>query len=199
LSSRALHSVRDSYTEEKLRSIGITNVINTGCPTMWPLARQKPEDIPCQKANTALLMLTDYYSRPELDSKLVDLVLEEYEKVYYWPQGRYDLELPSQKDRPLIRLEPTVEALDEFLQSYGAFDYIGTRLHGGIMCLLARKRSLILEVDNRAREIARDTGLPTTARDNYDYIAHWISNPTPVKITINEAAICRWRSQFGVT
>ena len=35
LSSEFMHSVRDSFTEEQLRSVGINNVINTGCPTMW--------------------------------------------------------------------------------------------------------------------------------------------------------------------
>ena len=76
LSRKGPHSVRDGYTEEKLRAMGFTNVINTGCPTMWPLADRKPGDIPSQKADTALLMLTDYHSKPELDARVVNLVLQ---------------------------------------------------------------------------------------------------------------------------
>lgn len=36
-----IHSVRDRYTERKLKSIGIENVVYTGCPTMWKLTPEK--------------------------------------------------------------------------------------------------------------------------------------------------------------
>lgn len=196
LSIDALHSVRDSYTEDKLRSIGMHNVINTGCPTMWPFARVGSDDIPRQKAPEALLMLTDYSQEPELDKRLTDLLLANYRTVYYWPQGRNDLELVAGCDSRLVRLESSVAALEAFIGSGKQFDYVGTRLHGGIICLLARKRSLILEVDNRAREIARDTGLTTCERDNFEFMTRWIAGPTETHVSVDEAAIGKWVAQF---
>jgi hypothetical protein len=196
LSRRALHSVRDGYTEAKLRSVGFKNVINTCCPTMWPLAQMNSEAIPRQKADTALLMLTDYYSRPELDTRLAELVLQRYAKVYFWPQGRKDMELIAQFGSRLTPLQTNVASFDEFINSGIQFDYIGTRLHGGVICLLAGKRSLIVEVDNRAREIARDTGLPTAARDDFEFMARWITGPTETHIALPLDAIARWRAQF---
>ena len=41
LDKKYLHSVRDSYAEEKLAAIGITNVVNTACPSMWELTPEK--------------------------------------------------------------------------------------------------------------------------------------------------------------
>ncbi|HEY9883257.1 MAG TPA: polysaccharide pyruvyl transferase family protein, partial [Thermosynechococcaceae cyanobacterium] len=87
LSYKGIHSVRDNYTKKKLQSIGIRNVINTGCPTMWPLANLKPNDIPQTKATNVLVMLTDYSKNVELDRRLLELAINNYETVYFWPQG----------------------------------------------------------------------------------------------------------------
>ena len=46
LSKTLLHSVRDSYAESKLKELGIENVINTGCPTMWDLNKEHCSKIP---------------------------------------------------------------------------------------------------------------------------------------------------------
>jgi SAM-dependent methyltransferase len=199
LSSQWVHSVRDSYTLQKMRAMGIDNVINTGCPTMWPLANATSDEFPRQKADAVLLMLTDYvslYTKPELDARLVELLLERYRTVYYWPQGRADRGLVGPWSGRLKILDPTVAALFELVNGPEPFDYVGTRLHGGVTCLLARRRSLILEVDNRAAEIAKDTNLPTCARDDFESIARWIDGPSDTSITMDITAIDRWRNQF---
>ncbi len=72
-------------------------------------------------------------------------------------------------------LEHTFDSLKKFLASGTPVDYIGTRLHGGVFCLLRGKRSLIVEVDNRATEIARDTGLPTVKRVDLETLRRWIA------------------------
>ncbi|XHX79216.1 MAG: polysaccharide pyruvyl transferase family protein [Stenomitos frigidus ULC029] len=194
----ALHSVRDEYTRNKLELIGIRNVINTGCPTMWPLADLAPGDVPTQKAKQALVMLTDYLKEPELDRKLLELLLAKYEKVFFWPQGKGDADYVASLnlDLPMIWLDRSLESLENFVDTAGAFDYIGTRLHGGVRCLLSKKRSLILEVDNRAKEIAADTGLPTVKRDDFASLEHWIDNPSVTKISIDLANVEQWRNQF---
>lgn len=194
----ALHSVRDEYTRKKLASIGIKNVINTGCPTMWPLADLQPGAVPTQKAKQALVMITDYLKEPELDRKLIELLFAKYEKVFFWPQGKGDADYVTSLnlDHPMIWLDRSLESLENFVDTAGAFDYIGTRLHGGVRCLLSKKRSLILEVDNRAKEIAADTGLPTAKRDDFAYLAHWIDTPHVTHISIDLANVEQWRNQF---
>jgi len=58
------------------------------------------------------------------------------------------------------------------------------------------KRPLVLEVDNRAKEIARDTGFPTAPRGDFAAISRWIAGSSPLHIRINSAAIGQWREQF---
>ncbi|WP_421656725.1 polysaccharide pyruvyl transferase family protein [Leptothermofonsia sp. ETS-13] len=196
LSGKLNHSVRDRYTLKKLQAIGINNVINTGCPTMWPLAGIRSEEFPREKSSNVLVMLTDYKKKPDLDRRLLELLLAKYTNVYVWPQGRGDKQYISDLNVPVTLLEHSLLSLDQFIHSGIAFDYIGTRLHGGVRCLCARKRSLILEVDNRAKEIAQDTDLPTVERDNFDYISQWIDGSSTPEIKLNMEAIQQWKSQF---
>lgn len=196
LSKTALHSVRDDYTRQKLEAIGFTNVINTGCPTMWPFADFDFSKVPACRAENALVMLTDYTKSPELDRHLLSTVAGYYKKVYFWPQGQGDLDYVRSLSVPVIALEHSMESLNDFLQSGVAFDYIGTRLHGGIYCTLAGKRSLVLRIDNRATEISRETGFPTVARDDFDFIQKWVLNPVPVHVHVNSVAIQQWCGQF---
>src|SRR5690606_13010421 len=51
LNKEYIHSVRDSYTETKLKELGIENVLNTACPTMWKLTPEHCEQIPQKKAD----------------------------------------------------------------------------------------------------------------------------------------------------
>ncbi len=197
LSHQYFHSVRDSYTEKQLKFAGFRNVLNTGCPTMWPLADLKQKELSVSKAPNVLLMLTDYSKQPSIDSQLIELLFEKYETVFVWPQGRQDLEYIRSFNKPFKILEHSFNSLNQFLSSGVNFDYIGTRLHGGIKCLLARKRSLILEIDNRAKEIARDTNLPTAERDDFTYVGAWIEKPFYLDIKLKTDNITRWKKQFN--
>ncbi|WP_009633332.1 polysaccharide pyruvyl transferase family protein [Synechocystis sp. PCC 7509] len=198
LNKNKFHSVRDDYTKSMLETAGIRNVINTGCPTMWGLTDMKSDDIPTTKADNALLMLTDYSKNIDLDKKLIQLLINNYQKVYAWPQGRSDKEYLSNLGFSGIFLDHSLPALDEFLNSKISFDYIGTRLHGGIRCIMNKRRSLILEIDNRAKEIAKNTGLPTINRADFDYIKNWIIQGSITKINIDPFPIKQWKQQFLV-
>jgi polysaccharide pyruvyl transferase WcaK-like protein len=196
LSSNRIHSVRDNYTKKKLQSIGIRNVINTGCPTMWPLANLKPNDLPQTKATNALVMLTDYSKNIELDRTLLELAISNYETVYFWPQGAGDRDYVTQFNLPVTILDRSLPALEKLLKADISLDYIGTRLHGGIRCLLAKRRALILRIDHRATEIAQETGLPSVDRADFASMERWIHEPFVTKITVDTAAIERWQQQF---
>ncbi|MBD2230084.1 polysaccharide pyruvyl transferase family protein [Phormidium tenue] len=196
LSSKYIHSVRDGYTQRKLEEIGFRNVVNTSCPTMWPLATVKPESFPVKKSENVLLTLTDYNKNPSLDKKLISLLTQKYKTVYFWPQGRGDLDYFSHLGFSVKILEHSFEALKVFLSSTLNFDYIGTRLHGGIYCLCASRRSLIIEIDNRSKELSEDTSLPTVKRNDLEYIEHWIESSFEFKVTLDLDAIKLWKSQF---
>lgn len=49
LSKEYIYSVRDSYTEKRLKDIGLLNVINTGCPTIWKFNQSFCNLIPRKK------------------------------------------------------------------------------------------------------------------------------------------------------
>jgi hypothetical protein len=201
LSRSFVHSVRDGYTKQKLARCGVRNVVNTSCPTLWGLAGQKKVVNTNKPAKNVLLMITDYRKDEESDRALMRILMDAYEKIYFWPQGEMDLSyltgLFPEKQSKLVVLDRTLEALDACLAGTPDLDYVGTRLHGGIRCLLAGKRGLILEVDNRATEIAKETGLPSLPRTDLANIKKWVQSGWPSEIRVDEAPIKQWRAQFG--
>jgi len=195
LSDTLLHSVRDQYTLNKLKAVGIENVLNTGCPTIWPLAEFDSGEFPTGKADNAIVMLTDYKKNRKLDRNFLGLMNQKYRRVYCWPQSRKDIAYLKSFRLPITILDNSLVALQQFLEQTEC-DYIGTRLHGGIFCLLAKKRSLIIAVDNRAVELGKETGLPVVARDDLSKIEQWIEGSYETRITVNKEAIRQWKSQF---
>jgi hypothetical protein len=201
LSRTHVHSVRDSYTKKKLASCGVWNVVNTSCPTLWGFAGQKKVVNDQKPAKNVLLMLTDYRKDEEADALLVSCLGGRYRTIYFWPQGEMDLSylhsLIADKGLNLVVLERTLDALDACLSTVPDLDYVGTRLHGGIRCLIAGKRSLILQVDNRATEIASETGLPALPRTDLPNIKKWVEVGWKSEICVDEKPINKWRSQFA--
>ncbi|WP_242392778.1 polysaccharide pyruvyl transferase family protein [Anaeromyxobacter oryzisoli] len=192
-----LHSVRDRFTEQILRSAGFSRIIYTGCPTMWDLGWPATRDVPVEKAESALLMLTDYSRNPPSDRALIDLLRRRYASVSFWPQGDHDLQYLRQLGCECNVVAPGLDALGEFLASRrGKIDYIGTRLHGGIFCIHKGIRSLVLSIDNRAAEISKDTGLPCASRDDLAGVERWIDARAPTRLSMPTENIAAWRSQF---
>jgi len=196
LNKNYFHSVRDGYTEQNLKSIGITNVINTCCPTMWSLTEEHCAKIPTKKSNSVLLTFTEYNQKPDYDSRLINILSQEYEKIYFWTQQPKDYEyIRNICGESVVYVKPSLKALDEILSSYDT-DYVGTRLHAGIRALQHKRRALILSVDNRAIEIGRDTNLPTASREDMESISSWINSNYETQIKLPLANINEWRNQF---
>lgn len=167
LSKNVFHSVRDSFSEQKLKSMGIPNVLNTGCPTMWNLTPERCAAIPVVKATNAICTVTDYCRDKANDKAMLDVLLDSYEKVYLWLQGRDDLAYIQElgyQDK-LILVPSTLADYDTVLKQ-SDLDYVGTRLHAGIRALSTGHRSLIISIDNRAECIGADTGLPIIRRED---------------------------------
>jgi len=73
--SQMLHSVRDNYTKIMLESAGITNVINTGCPTLWNLTPEHVSQIPREKSESVVMTVTAYKPNKVEDKKLFQILI----------------------------------------------------------------------------------------------------------------------------
>lgn len=188
LSKHNFHSVRDSYTQEMLNKIGIPNVLNTGCPTMWGLTPEHCFDIPSLKADNVVTTITDYNFDGEIEREFLELLLKNYKKVYVWLQGDND-RIRLQEIGMLSKLHvipPSLSAYRNIIANRDlSLDYIGTRLHAGIYALNYKIRTLVLAIDNRAIEISKDTNLPSCSRKDVKYIQEWIYDNRKTTITLN--------------
>lgn len=200
LNNNFIHSVRDEYTKQQLNSIGIMNVINTGCPTLWTLTENHCRSINAHKMDTVVFTLSDWRKQPENDVKLIELLARNYEKLVFWPQGKGDAEYLATLELSHINIEhlpATLEAFDNILATRKV-DYIGVRLHGGIRALHHKCRSLILAVDNRAVEMQKDFNIPAIAPDAFTEISNWINSTQIVDIKLDYDSINEWKQQFKV-
>lgn len=193
-----LHSVRDQYTQNKLRQAGFRNIINTGCPTTWALTPEFCLDIPVQKAREVVSTITDYRRDPEKDSEMLAILSRNYDHVYLWLQGRHDEEYLQTLNVPanLTTIPASLGAYEEVLRK-GCVDYVGTRLHAGIHALNHKIRSIILAVDNRATEMGRDVNLPVIQRDEIsEKLEKKIQSDFATEIRIKQENIDRFKAQF---
>ncbi|WP_347159312.1 polysaccharide pyruvyl transferase family protein [Pontibacter chitinilyticus] len=201
LSGKRFHSVRDGYTLDKMKKMGINNTLNTSCITSWKL---QGLEVNKRKINkSCLFTLTDYNQNPELDNKLIDLLVNFYTNgIHYFPQGSRDEEyiktLDSyKKNKSIIKIiNRSNESFYDMLSQ--DVDYIGTRLHGGVKCLQRNMDALIIAVDNRALEISKDINLPVVKRDDFESIIAWIEGKqlfSPINLPLE--SIAKWKSQFN--
>ena len=199
LSPNLIHSVRDEKAKRFLNDMGFNNVVNTACPTMWGLTKELQASISPNQASTVITSITDYAFDPVLDKRMLEVLRRCYDRVAIWIQGSHDLDWCLEKTIDLAEFDligPDVSELDSFLDS-GNVDYIGTRLHAGIRALNHGVRSLIIAVDNRARQIAQDTNLPVIERNAVDdQLERWIRSPFHCEIKLPFEAINTWKSQF---
>lgn len=198
LSKEGIHSVRDSFSEKKLRDMGIHNVLNTGCPTMWGLTPEHCATIPTQKAAHVICTLTDYCRDAENDRAMMDILIKNYQSVYFWLQGQDDFEyihfLGYENKVKLIK--PSLTAFDAVLDQTD-LDYVGTRLHAGIRALNKGHRSLIISIDNRADSIHKDTQLPVIQREKISYmLERKIDEELYTRIILPWEKINLWMKQF---
>ncbi len=201
LSKKYFHSVRDEYTLNKLKSIGVDNVINTSCPTMWSLTQEFCESIPRNKSKDVVVTLTDYRMDIQNDSKLLACLSKWYKKVFIWPQGHLDYKYINGilgglgvDNVEVIRAD--LKCYDDLLENNPSIDYVGTRLHAGVRALQKGIRSIIIEVDNRASEKAKSFDIVTVSRNDFDRLEVLINEGFCTKIRIPLSEINRWKEQF---
>lgn len=191
------HSVRDERSQEYVENILGLKAINTGCVTMWMLTPQFCKTIPTKKATTALITIT---ARPQLnpnEQKMIDIVNDNYDKVYCWIQGDRDLEYLKQfKNIENIKIIPPVKDAYEHVLNTVDLDYIGTRLHGGVYAMRHRKRAIIIAIDERAKEINAKNNLNCLMQNEIDKLEDMINSEFETKVIMPFDEIARWKAQF---
>lgn len=195
LSKEYVHSVRDDKTKSILENIGF-NAINTGCPTLWSLSPELCNEIPTKKTNSVVFTLTDYSRDIDSDQKLINILKENYEKIYFWPQGSGDYEYFNTFENlsGIEVIPPTVEEFSSILNN--DIDYVGTRLHGGIYGMKHRRRSIIIAVDHRAREMNKSYNINCLERKEIDKLSQLINSEFTTSVNLNNENIKQWIKQF---
>lgn len=199
LSNKFIHSVRDQYTFDKLNSIGIKNILNTGCPTLWKLSEDHCKEIPSSKANNVIMTFTDYKPDLGLDKRLFEIVSRSYERIYIWIQGSRDKDyikkIIGSNDKVEL-VKPTLKSYDEILSLNIDLDYVGTRLHAGIRAMQHKRRSLIVSVDNRATEMGKNFNLNVIERKQVNDVKDFINIDFKTDVKLPNSDILKWKNQF---
>jgi len=191
LSNSTFHSVRDSYTANKMREMGLDNVINTSCPTLWSLDGYK--NIKTNSHKKCLTCFTDYRPDQEANNTLLEILLAHYpDGITVFPQGDHDIrDIGSLKI--FIEHQDKIEVLPHDISLFfkrvaqNDADYVGTRLHAGAYCMAQGLESLIIGVDNRSIEINKDINLPVVERNDFQSLERWLEGKRifdPVKIPL---------------
>lgn len=198
LSRNCLHSVRESYALKMLASIGITDAVNTGCPTIWSLSPAGCARLPKRKASAVLTAVNSYprLKNPAADRRMIETLRKHYDTVYLWIQTHTDYTYARSLDSHLLFVDPSLAALDALLTSELDIDYVGVRLHAGIRAIQKGRRAIILEIDHRAREMGRDFGLPTVERTDFERLEQMIRQPLGISVRPPRREIDLWKSQF---
>lgn len=197
LSNTFIHSVRDSYTLSRLVDLGFSNVLNTSCPTTWNLTRDVTDKIPNIKSDTVVFTLTDYNVDLSFYKDFLFFLNNSFKNIFFWPQGVGDFNILKNISGDLNRVKILPSNLNgyvNFCRNY-EFDYIGTRLHAGILALEHSHRALIIAIDNRALEISRDINIPIVNK-NILKIHDLVESDYKTNINIPTEAIDLWKSQF---
>ena len=196
LSQRFTHSVRDSSAMKIVEAAGRC-VLNGACPTIWTLPRQ--QSFAPARPEHVIFSLTAYRADRDADARFLDWLKTRYTRFSFWPQQVEDIAyFDSFANRPdATRIAPNLAAFDRALADPAALDVVGSRLHGGIHGLHAGRRSVILAVDNRAREIGAETQIPVLDRaEAPDRLDALLDALIEIDVTASHELATRYLSQF---
>jgi len=202
LTKRYIHSTRDNETAQYLKSIGVKNVLFTGCPTLWAIDERIDLNL-LKSRKKCLFALTDYDKNSSRDNEIISQLLKNFEELVYFPQGHGDEAYLKQLDSYTIGkerisiLSRSLNELDRFsLQN--DFVFVGTRLHLGIYLLNKNIPALIIGIDNRAIEMAKSINLPVINLTDLSKISSWCKGDGMFgKINLPHENIEKWKNQFN--
>jgi hypothetical protein len=201
LSKQYKHSLRENYAIRYLKKSFFSNLLHTSCPTTWQLNTAFNNVFDPARENI-LFTLTDYNRDVQQDTLLIEQLLgQSSNKLIFFPQGHEDAEyltsLKIYKDNQpkFALLQYDYNEFEQFVRSE-KFNYVGTRLHAGIMSLRYNHPSLIIGIDNRALEMEKDTGLNVVDRNDADKISRWLKGYKPPLLHLPLQNIAGWKEQF---
>lgn len=191
------HSARDERSKLYMESLGL-KAINTGCVTMWMLTPEHCAQIPTQKAEKVVFTITAGCF-DERDQIMLDVLLRNYQEVYFWPQGHedYDKFVKMNNSDKVHVLQASKEAYDNYLTNNDT-DYVGTRLHGGVYAMRHKRRAIIIAIDERARAINEKNHLNCIEKDNIQQLDGMVNSEFATNIVMPFEEIQRWKKQFGI-
>lgn len=194
LDSSGLHAARDHQTVAITREHGFSNVEFTSCPTTWRLSGEHTAGIPVEPQRQVVTTLTDYKRDPVGDRKMLAHLLDRYPTVYLWPQSPNDARYARSLGFDRLEVLPAdLAAFDELLTTESSLEFCGTRLHAGVRALQKQRRTTIIGVDNRARELAASTGLPVVSSSEIDDLPCKLASGDPLHICLRVDSIRRFR------
>lgn len=192
------HSARDERSKQYMERLGL-KAINTGCVTMWMLTPDFCSTIPTKKAGRVVFTLTasDKQENKVKDQRMLDILSDCYDEVYFWPQGIDDnAYLNSLQTSKLVHvLQASKQAYDDYLTN-NETDYVGTRLHGGVYAMRHRRRAIIIAIDERARAINAKNHLNCIDYNELNLLGDMIHSEFKTQINMDFDAIRKWKSQF---
>lgn len=196
LNTKFYHSVRDLRTKQYVESLGL-KALNTGCVTMWMLTPDFCKTIPSKKSDRVVFTLTASDIIDPLDQSFIDTLIKSYKKIYFWPQGDMDYKYLHKFNHieDIIILQTTKQAYQNLLLE-DDIEYVGTRLHAGIYAMRHAKRSIILVIDERAREINESNNLNCLEKKDIFQLNNFINSEFETKIRMPLKAIEMWKNQF---
>lgn len=196
LSHDFYHSARDQRTKEYIEGLGL-KAINTGCVTMWKLTPEFCRTIPTSKSSQVVFTMTSRNGINQKDQFLIDTLVSNYDKVFFWPQGINDYQYLQRFDNiaHIQVLQASKQDYDDYLSASDT-DYVGTRLHGGVYAMRHGKRAIIIAIDERAREINKANHLNCIDTNEINQLPQLINSDIETRVTMDFEAISRWKSQF---
>ncbi|WP_069385813.1 polysaccharide pyruvyl transferase family protein [Cellulosimicrobium cellulans] len=186
-------AVRDEYSLAKLRRARVP-AVHTSCPTLWRVEKQV---LPADERRV-VVTFTDYSQDPLADARLVRDLAERFDEILFWPQGPGDPAYVEQVRGGIgAVLGPGLDDFDAVLDEPGTA-YVGLRLHGGIRAMQKGVPSLVLSIDNRAREIARSVGLRAPSRHAVHAYREDLSSGEAVALAVPRDTVDRWRRGWEI-
>jgi polysaccharide pyruvyl transferase WcaK-like protein len=154
--------------------------------------------VPRRKADAVVTAVNSYagLQNASADRRLLEILKRHYRMVYLWIQTDTDYEYARSLATGVVYVHPSVAALDGVLTSDLDLDYVGNRLHAGIRAMQRGRRTIIVEIDNRAHEMGSDFGLPTIGRTDFERLEQMIATPFETAVQLPGMSIARWKSQF---
>lgn len=192
LSGSKQWAVRDIYSAERLAAGGI-RALHTSCPTLWNVSEQSMPG----GTHRVVATLTDYTQDRASDGALLTALNHRFDEVMLWPQGPGDASyFKSLGVADSSILAPTVEAFDQELLQPGT-SYVGLRLHGGSRAVQLKVPSLVVSVDNRAREISKSVGLVCPSRHDMNEIRELLDSRHVQLLDMPHGNIADWSKQWS--